>query len=78
MTNTNTVVAGVGRGWGNNKLLSGRWHVTAINHPPRTPADGLNLEYGASAVFPCGQSRPSIQAAALPHKSISAEHGSST
>jgi hypothetical protein len=36
------------------------------------------LEYGASAVFPCGQSRPSIQAAALPHNSISAEHGSST
>jgi hypothetical protein len=32
------------------------------------------LEYGASAVFPCGQSRPSIQAAALPHKSISAEN----
>ena len=46
MPNTNTVVAGEGRGWGNNKLPLGRWHVTAINHPPQTPADGLNLEYG--------------------------------
>ena len=32
------------------------------------------MEYGASAVFPCGQSRPSIHATALPHKSISAEN----
>ena len=32
------------------------------------------MEYGASAVFPCGQSRPSIHAAGLPHKSISAEN----
>ena len=52
--NTNTVVAGEGRGWGNNKLPSWRWHKNAINHTPQTPADGLNLEYGASAVFPCG------------------------
>ena len=32
------------------------------------------MEYGVSAVFPCGQSRPSIHAAGLPHKSISAEN----
>ena len=35
--NTNTVVAGEGRGWGNNKLPSGHWHVTAINHPSPNP-----------------------------------------
>ena len=29
------------------------------------------MEYGASAVFPCGQSTPSIQTTTLPHKSIS-------
>ena len=32
--NTITVVAGEGRGWGNNKLPSLCWHVTAINHSP--------------------------------------------
>ena len=65
--NTNTVVAGEGRGWGNIELPSGRWHKTAINHTPQTPVDGLNLEYGASAVFPCGQSQRSIRTATLPH-----------
>ena len=67
MSTANIVVAGEGRGWGNNKLPSGRWHKTAINHTPQTPADGLNLEYGASAVFPCGQSQRSIRMATLPH-----------
>ena len=28
---------------------------------------GLNLEYGASAVFPCGQSLRSIGTATFPH-----------
>jgi hypothetical protein len=67
--NTNTVVAGEGWGWGwgNIELPSGRWHKTAINHTFQTPADGLNLEYGASAVFPCGQSQRSIRTATLPH-----------
>ena len=67
MPNTNTVVAGEGRGWGNNKLPSWRWHKNAINHTPQTPADGINLEYGASAVFPCGQSQRPIRTATLPH-----------
>ena len=67
VTTTNTVVAGEGRGWGNNKLPSGRWHVIAINHTPQTRANGLNLEYGASAVFPCGQCQRSIGTTTLPH-----------
>ena len=37
----------------------------------QNPAGGLNLEYGDSAVFPCGQSRRSIRAATLPHWSTS-------
>ena len=32
VSNANIVVAGEGRGWGNNKLSSGRWHKNAINH----------------------------------------------
>ena len=37
------------------------------------PAGGPNLEYGASAVFPCGQNPLTIQTANLPHKSTSPE-----
>ena len=48
-------------------MPSGRWPKNAINHTFQTPADGLNLEYGASAVFPCGQSQRSIRTATLPH-----------
>ena len=33
----------------------------------RTAGGGLNLEYGASAVFPCGQSQRSIRTTTLPH-----------
>jgi hypothetical protein len=40
---TNTVVAGEGRGWGNNKLSSGRWHVTAIHHTPPNPGGRYQL-----------------------------------
>ena len=67
VSNANIVIAGEGRGWGNIELSSGRWRKNAINHTPQTPADGLNLEYGASAVFPCGQSQRSIRTATLPH-----------
>ena len=39
VSTANIVVAGEGRGWGwgNNKLSSGRWHKTAINHTPPNP-----------------------------------------
>jgi hypothetical protein len=36
-------------------------------HAPELRWSGLNLEYGASAVFPCGQSQRSIGTATLPH-----------
>ena len=39
---------------------------------PRTGCP--SLEYGASAVFQCGQGQPSIQTITLPHKSISPDN----
>jgi hypothetical protein len=57
------------RGWGTNELPSLCWHVTAINPPSRTPAGGLNLEYGVSAVFPCGVTPAPVQNGGTPHTS---------
>ena len=48
-----------------------RRHPASSTKRSPIPAGGLNLEYGASAVFPCGQSPPPIQPANLPHKSTS-------
>jgi len=45
------------------------WHVTAINPPSRTPAGGLNLEYGVSAVFPCGDTPAPVRNGGTPHTS---------
>ena len=36
-------------------------------YAPELRWSGLNLEYGASAVFPCGQSLRSIGTATFPH-----------
>ena len=48
-----------------------RRHPASSTKRSPIPAGGPNLEYGASAVFPCGQSPPPIQTARLPHKSTS-------
>jgi len=42
VTNTNTVVAGAGRGWGNNKLPPGRWYWNDINHTLPNPGRGAS------------------------------------
>ena len=48
-----------------------RRHPASSTKRSPIPAGDPNLEYGASAVFPCGQSPPPIQPANLPHKSTS-------
>ena len=47
----------------------GEQRVVVISVAGRSPRGARNLEYGASAVFPCGQNPPSIQTITLPHKS---------
>ena len=52
----------------------GEHRVVVISVASRSPRGTRNLEYGASAVFPCGQNPPSIQTTTLPHKSTSPEN----
>ena len=52
----------------------GEHRVVVISVACRSPRGTRNLEYGASAVFPCGQNPPSIQTTTLPHKSTSPEN----
>ena len=52
----------------------GEQRVVVISVAVRSPRGARNLEYGASAVFPCGQNPPSIQTTALPHNSTSPEN----